>query len=115
VARTRTEPLGMVPEVRRQVARVDPDLALTDVRTLQDRLGGSVWRQRLAANVLAALGAAAMLIAVLGVFGIVGFLVGRRTHVGATAASLGAAALAACYLPARRAGKVAPLTALRDE
>ena len=155
------------------VASVDPDLALTDVRALHDRLGESVWRQRLAAHVLGALGVVAVLIAVLGVFGIVGFLVGRRTHemgvrmalgatprdlvglvmreggrlilagivlgigaavalgrslssllygvgvndpatLAATAAALATAALAACYVPARRAGRVTPLTALRD-
>jgi ABC-type antimicrobial peptide transport system permease subunit len=53
---------------------------LTDIETMGARLDASVWRQRLSANVLMALGVAALAIAVLGVFGLVGYLVSQRVR-----------------------------------
>jgi len=80
VVHTRTDPLGMMAGIRQQIARVDRDLALTDIRTMEGRLDESVWRQRLAATAMGALSLAALIIASLGVFGIIGYLVSRRTH-----------------------------------
>jgi hypothetical protein len=62
------------------IARVDAELALTGIETMEALLDASVWRQRLSANVLMALGVAALAIAVLGVFGIVSYLVSQRAR-----------------------------------
>jgi putative ABC transport system permease protein len=80
VVHTKTDPLGMIARIRQQISRVDPDLALTDIKTMDGRLDESVWRQRLAATAMGALSLAALIIASLGVFGIIGYLVSRRTH-----------------------------------
>src|SRR5215468_883542 len=80
IVNTKTDPLGMIAGIRQQIAKVDADLALTDIRTMEGRLDESVWRQRLAATAMGALSLAALVIATLGVFGIIGYLVSRRTH-----------------------------------
>jgi len=80
VVHTKTDPLGMMAGIRQQITKVDRDLALTDIRTMEGRLDESVWRQRLAATAMGALSLAALIIASLGVFGIIGYLVSRRTH-----------------------------------
>ncbi|MGH9849146.1 MAG: ABC transporter permease [Blastocatellia bacterium] len=80
VVHTKTDPLSLMAGIRQRIAKVDPDLALTDIRTMEVRLDESVWRQRLAATAMGALSLAALIIASLGVFGIIGYLVSRRTH-----------------------------------
>jgi len=80
VVHTKTDPLSAIAGIRQQIAKVDADLALTDIRTMEGRLDESVWRQRLAGAAMGALGLAALIIASLGVFGIIGYLVSRRTH-----------------------------------
>ncbi len=80
VAHTETDPRSAIPAVRAAIARVDPDLALTGIETMEALLDTSVWRQRLSASVLIALAVAALGIAVLGVFGIVGYLVSQRVR-----------------------------------
>jgi predicted permease len=80
VIHTKTDPLSLLPSLRQQIGKVDADLALTDIRTMEGRLGEAVWRQRLAATAVGALSLAALLIATLGVFGIIGYLVSQRTH-----------------------------------
>jgi len=80
VVHTKTDPLGMMAGIRQQIAKVDADLALTDIKTMEGRLDEAVWRQRLAATAMGALSLAALIIATLGVFGIIGYLVSRRTH-----------------------------------
>jgi ABC-type antimicrobial peptide transport system permease subunit len=76
---------------RAAIRGVDRDLALTSVRTLASRIDESVWRQRLSAAALGALGVVALLVALLGVFGVVNQLVGRRNHEMGVRIALGAA------------------------
>jgi putative ABC transport system permease protein len=84
------DPTAAMPGVRARIGRVDRDLALTTVRTLGSRLDEAVWRHRLAAAALGALGLAALAIALLGVFGVTSYLAGRRTHEMGVRLALGA-------------------------
>ncbi len=79
-----------MPAVRAQVARADADLPLTSVRTLGSRVDEAVWRQRLAAAALGALGIAALAVALMGVLAVTSYLVGRRSHEMGVRLALGA-------------------------
>jgi hypothetical protein len=79
VAHTNLPPAAALPAVRALIGRVDPDLALSQVETMDSRLNESLWRQRFSAIVVGAFSIAALGIAVLGVFGITSYLVACRT------------------------------------
>jgi putative ABC transport system permease protein len=104
VVHTNGDPLGAVAAVRARIRQVDADLALTSIRTMEDRVDVAVWRQRLAAAALGALGVAALAIAVLGVFGVTSQLVGRRAHEMGVRIALGAAPLAIVRLVMTESG-----------
>jgi predicted permease len=156
------------------VHRIDPNLAVTSVRTFEGAFTESVARERLTALVSGGFALSGLLLASLGLYGLLAFLVAERTKeigirialgeqlgrltrsvvggglrlvaigaaigVGASLlllgslgtllfgvsptdlttyatvlALLGAVAGVACYVPARRAARVQPLVALRQE
>jgi putative ABC transport system permease protein len=84
------DPDAALPGVRARLAQVDPDLPLTSVRTLESRLDTAVWRQRLTAAALGALGLSAMLVALLGVLGVTSYLTSQRSHEMGVRLALGA-------------------------
>lgn len=79
VAATRVPPAAAVPAIRERIRAVDPDLALSDIASMEDRLGDSLWRQRFSALVVGAFSIAALATAVLGVFGMTSYVVASRT------------------------------------
>jgi predicted permease len=172
VLRTVSDPAAHVPMLRALVQEQAPALVLDSVMTMEDRVMRSLWRPRLYAVVLGWFGGFALLIAGVGLFGVLSFSVAQRTReigvrsalgarppdivalvfrqalwivgvgvaVGLAASVVGvrwlstflygvgprdpltfvvvplvivAIAAVACFLPARRAAKVNPLTALR--
>jgi len=67
-----------LPAVRRELARLDPTLALSDVRPLSSVLGDSIARQRFSMTVLGVFATLALLLALVGLYGVIALSVGQR-------------------------------------
>jgi predicted permease len=80
VADTGIDATSALAPMSQTIRRIDPELAVADVSSMEQRLRDSLWRQRFSSRVLSAFSLAALGIAVLGVFGVTSYLVALRTH-----------------------------------
>ncbi|HSF23309.1 MAG TPA: ABC transporter permease, partial [Blastocatellia bacterium] len=174
VVRTTGDPLSAAAAVRQKVQSLEKNLPITSIRPMNELVGSSLYAARMGAIMVGVFGALALLLAAVGLYGVMSFSVSRRTRefgirvaLGAQssdvfrlvigdgallvaagiALGLGAAAvltrfltsflydiaavdtltfasipmmltlvaLAACYVPARRAMRTDPMLALRNE
>ena len=74
------DPMKLAGLIRQALQSVDPDQPAFDVRTLQDLTLNTIQRQRVRSYVVGAFTALALLLAFIGVYGVVSFSVNRRVH-----------------------------------
>jgi putative ABC transport system permease protein len=88
MVKTRGPASAIVPALRRAVATVDPALPIYDVLTLDDRIDEAISRPRFNAALVGGFAAAALLVAALGVYGMLSYSVSSRLHeIGGSSAS----------------------------
>jgi putative ABC transport system permease protein len=80
VVKTTLEPASLLPQIRREVNAINPQLPLYAVKTMDAAVAESLGEARLLATLLAAFAALALVLAILGVAGVTSFLVAERTR-----------------------------------
>lgn len=107
VVKTAGAPAGLTAAARAAVARVDPKLALAQIRTLQDLLDRSSSQMAFTMVLLAIAAAVALTLGLIGIYGVMSYIVSQRTAEIGVRLALGAAPGSVARMIVRQGGLVA--------
>lgn len=80
VVRTASNPLNLVAAVKSQIQAIDKDLPTDDAKTMQQLLTESMSGRRFNMLLLTVFGVVALVLAIVGIYGVMSFTVRQRTH-----------------------------------
>jgi predicted permease len=80
VLRTSLPPSLLEPQIRREVQSVDPGLPVFNVRSMREVMDDSLAPRRFSSSLVGAFAAVALLLASLGIYGLLAYMVGQKSH-----------------------------------
>src|SRR5207302_7757559 len=80
VVRSNQDLRGLLPAIRREIHAIDPAVPLANVRTFENVIADSVAPRRLSVILLGVFAGVAVLLASVGIYGVMSFLVVHRTQ-----------------------------------
>src|SRR6266481_2746994 len=78
--RTSLSATNLEPQIRREIQAVDPDLPVFNVRTMNEVIDGSLASRRFSAELVGVFAVVALLLASVGIYGLLAYMVGQRSH-----------------------------------
>jgi len=78
--RTSLSATSLEPQIRREIQAVDPNLPVFNVRTMNEVIDGSLASRRFSAELVGVFAVVALLLASVGIYGLLAYMVGQRAH-----------------------------------
>jgi predicted permease len=88
--RTTSDPLNVAMAVREAIQQIDNDQPVIELRTMREVISESIWREHVSASVLGVLSVVALILASVGIYGVIAYSTSRRTHELGIRSALGA-------------------------